>query len=134
MSLSSVTSSLNVIKKTNASGEPKRNEMGLILNSSLRLRDLLDFLKTLLGLVRETKSREVPRENNRTLYQYSRERDIPKCRGRDLNPGPVFSMTKVLTSVSLWSASPSLTIIPLLRSLLIPTAIAVGVARSKPRG
>jgi len=39
---------------------------------------LLDFLKTLLGLVRETKSREVPRENNRTLYQYSRKWDIPK--------------------------------------------------------
>jgi len=58
----------------------------------------------------------------------------PKCRGRDLNPGPVFSMTKVLTSVSLWSASPSLTTIPLLRSLLIPTAIAVRVARPKPRG
>jgi len=47
---------------------------------------------------------------------------------------PVLSMTKVLTSVSLWSASPSLTIIPLLRSLLIPTAIAVRVARPKPRG
>jgi len=44
--------------------------MDLIFNGSLRLRELLDFLKTFLGLGRETKSREVLRKPSRREYNY----------------------------------------------------------------
>ena len=44
--------------------------MDLIFNGSLRLRELLDFLKTFLGLGRKTKSREVLRKPSRREYNY----------------------------------------------------------------